>query len=508
MSNDIDAAVVLGLAGKVSQVFAERGTYLSFGLAPMGWERSHLEALAADPQSAVGQSELAKFSLLVNEIPNGPIWDPKGDRLWDIYGDVLVEAELAEATRTPEEEADYEHAYGLLYRNQPDGAVVDTSLVVTYKQYQDAYLAAAREYNNRKGEASLSADARVKNLWTADEPILRARMAKAEQDWAIAGHRAEVDNAVRVLQDFASRSPLMAWAGYRKLYDPNMPEAYFQTSVVDGSRYLPTTYFPTDVVEAAWPTITVTRDELAALSAAAPEGLRSRLSGGSDPAAVEKVSFEYSSVTVNRPWFAPEVFGSRAWRFYDPGRILSDGGTPPSGQCTAYVSGLVLARNIRLTRPASGPQAIGLGFLPAERSARPALVVRPQPASIVIDRANARARTVAAASDRAAALRTVRTPSLDSPSMSARLPTMVPRVTATAAAGREINVAAAGSGVTARPFSIAPIPGIRQLFLHPSIRPSDPEAESPAADSNYVYVLAFICRLVPKAPNPDPQLQW
>ena len=38
--------------------------------------------------------------------------------------------------------------------------------------------------------------------------------------------------------------------------------------------------------------------------------------------------------------------------------------------------------------------------------------------------------------------------------------------------------------------------------------PPSEEAEITATDANFVYVLAFVCRLLPKAPNPDPHLVW
>lgn len=514
MSTSIDATVVLGLAGKATQVFAEPGTYLSFPLAPLGIERSRLRALVADPLSPEGQPALVEFSLLANEVPDGPLWQPDGDqRLWDVYGDVLAGAELAEATRTPEEEADYQRAYGLLYQTKPDGAVADSPIVVAYEQYRDAYLAAAHEYNNRKGQAELGTDTAVRERWTRDELVLRERVAEAEQDWATAGRRAEVEDARRLLRELGSRSPLMVWAGYRKLFDPDLPEIFFQTGP-DNTMYVRTAYLPSDVVDVAWPAITVTRAELAALAAAAPQGLRSRLSGGSADAAVEWVSFEYSSVTVNRPWFAPEVFASRAWRFYEPNRVLSDGGTPPTGECTAYVSGLVLARNITVRRrQVTGRPTINLGFLPTARAISQTSIARPQPAARVIARAAARRAEVArAAAPHAARVVHVAplatTPTVHvAPPATLRPATAFPSTAATAAAGREVRVAQPVRPVPRFP-AITRIASVRRpIATHLLFQPPTAGATI-ATDPNDVYILAFICRLLPKSPDPDPALNW
>jgi hypothetical protein len=490
MPTAIDAAVVLGLAGKASEVFAEPGTYLSFPLAPIGFDRARLRALVDDPSSPEGQSGLVEFSLRVNELPDGAVWQPDGDRLWDVYGDVLAGAELAESKRAPEEEADYHRAYDLLYQTQPDGSIADAPACVAYEQHRDAYLAAAQEYNNRKGQAEFTADQAVRDLWTADEPILRDRVAEAEEDWAIAGHRVEVDNARRVLREFGSRSPLMAWAGYRKLFDPDLPELYFRTSI-EGTMFLETGYFPTDVVDVEWPSMTFTRSELVALGAAAPAGLRSRLAGGSDEKTIDNVSFEYSTITVNRPWFAPEVFGSRAWRFHEEGRVLSDGASPPAGQCTAYVSGLVLVRNITITRRSNRAPGEHLYFLPTTRAAAMMPVTRPQPRHIVVARAQERSRRVSAAHHAAAVGVDLLRPPLP-----------------LAVRPRRERRAGAAVAVPARLSAVGRTTAIRRPPLPALTLPWAAAPDDSATDPNHVYVLAFVCRVLPKAPNPDPQLTW
>jgi hypothetical protein len=361
----IDAKVVLGLAGKMSQVFVDEGTYQAFPLAPMGLKADSLRALVADPFGA-GANAHAQFSLLVNEIPSGPLWQPEDSRLWDVYGEVLTDAELLEESRTPKQKKPYDEAFDLLYKDKA-GLSAPSAIVVAYERYRDAYLAAAMEYNNRKGEASMaSADAAVKAAWEAEEPKLRSEVQDAAAAWSGPGKRAEVEEARRVLRDLGSDSPQVAWAGYRKLFDPDLPEIFFRTSV-EGLSYVPTGYVPTDVADVAWPRITVTADELGVLADVAPEELRSRL-GTSGDAGIDKVSFEYSFITIARPWFSPQLFASKGWRFRDPGRALSDGGSPPKGECTAYVTGLVLARNITVQHRADDGGAaptVDLGFLPS-----------------------------------------------------------------------------------------------------------------------------------------------
>src|SRR4051812_8469960 len=106
----LDASVVLGLAGKVAAVFVEPGTYLSFPLAPIGIGRARLSAPDAE------------LCALVNEIPDGPIWQPDGIHgLWDVYADVLAGSQLAQPARSDADELAFEAAYDLLYDTAAGG---------------------------------------------------------------------------------------------------------------------------------------------------------------------------------------------------------------------------------------------------------------------------------------------------------------------------------------------------------------------------------------------------
>jgi hypothetical protein len=530
MSDSIDSNVVLGLAGKMSQIFAEPGTYLSFPLAAIGWEKSTFHALAADPLSQVGQQALAEFSLLVNELPNGPLWQvDSSSRLWDVYGDVLADVDLAQSTRTPAEDADYQRAYALLYQIQPDGTVIDSPAVIAYQQYRDAFITATLEYNNRRGQAEISADAALKAQWAKDEPVLKQHVTSAEQEWTGKGHRSEVDAARQTLRDIGSKSPETVWTGYRKLFDPNLPEIFYRTTI-DGMMYVPSSYMPSNATDIAWPSVNVARSELATLANAAPPLLRSRLAGGSLDAAVEFVSFEYSAATTTRGWLAPEVFSSDSWRFYDPNRVLCDGGTPPKGECTAYVAGVVLARNIsvhRQTPAANANPAINLGFLPTSRSLAPIPITKALPKEAVLQRIEARNKTELKSSVMKTALvagvaapAIAPTPAAIRPALYAASVSETVNESAIVARGLSPVLNANTESLTMlrpeRPngdiiIRERPIGGIitkGPLIPPPKVPPPPPSISVTTTDPNHIYILAFICRTLPKSPNPNPALKW
>lgn len=484
----IDAKVVLGLAGKMGQVFVDEGAYQAFPLAPIGLMADSLRALVAD-QFGAGANAHAQFSLLVNGLPSGPLWRPEGSRLWDVYGEILSGAELLEGARTPQQQTAYDKAFGLLYdKGEPPQP---SAKVVAYERYRDAYLAAAMEYNNRKGEASTSSsDPAVKEAWEAEEEALRTEVQDASAAWGGPGNRAEVEDARRVLRDLGSESPQVAWAGYRKLFDPDLPEIFFRTSA-EGLSYLPTGYMPTDVADVAWPRITVSADELGVLADSAPEELRSRL-GSSGDAGIVSVSFEYSYVTVARPWFTPQVFASTGWRFRDHERVLSDGGSPPKGECTAYVTGLVLARNISVqhrTDAGGTPPTVDLGFLP-NLAVMKSREFRPLPTAEMAEIPVARSRMVV----------------LDDPAVwaAARARVHEPGAVGQPAAVATPVIAPSSLALSGKRLRVAAIfPSLRKPGLQ--VRPLEPAQESPSLTetttaSDEVYVLALQCRLLPKSP--------
>ncbi|WP_207782221.1 LysM peptidoglycan-binding domain-containing protein [Phytoactinopolyspora limicola] len=470
----IDATVVLGLAGKVNQVFADDHAYQSFPLAPIGLKADSLRAMVHDQLSAAGAHAHAQFSLLVNEIPAGPLWQPAGDRLWDVYGDLLTGGvvELLEPRPTPERTAAYEAAFARLYEVGADGVPVPSDIVVAYEQHRDAYRAASIEYNNRKGEALMAADEAARKAWEDDEPDLRAAIDAALAAWHGPGHRAEVEAARQVLAERGTDSPATVWEGFRRLFNPLMPEIFFR-STVENLSYVPTGYLPSDVIDTGWPRITVTAAELRQLAEQAPPELRSRL-GSSADAGITRVTFEYSYVTVSRPWFTPALFASRAWRFTDAARMLSDGQTPPTGECTAYVVGLVLARRITVERSGqqATDQAMSLGFLPTKALVQTVDIARPYTVTDLTSRVALRQSfaQVAAATDT--------TPLL--------------------------------AGARARQIAAKNYPSMRTRAPRPD-RPPRAGSESSATvesttDPNDVFVLALQCRLLPRSPDPDPEL--
>ena len=248
-----DADVVLGITAKATQVFAEGDDkFFSYPLAPIGFRQKDLQDMVSGA-TAEGIRTLSEFSYLVNAIPSGPLWAPQSSGfLWEAYGDVLVNAELAEATRSKAEEKAYEKAYRYLHEVHSDGLVTDSEAVLRYRQYRDAWLVVAEQYRNAAAEAEAATDPAVAKTWKeVTEPALREKQGEIERQWKTEGRRAEVEEAQRVEEQLSQRSPAESWSRYRKLFDPSTPEIFFATDV-NGGRYVPTSFRPSNALDGAW----------------------------------------------------------------------------------------------------------------------------------------------------------------------------------------------------------------------------------------------------------------
>jgi hypothetical protein len=487
-----DADVVLGVAAKATQVFAQDAdAFFSYPLAPIGFRQNELREMAAG-KTAEGLKALAEFSYLVNAIPSGPVWSPLPEGfLWDVYGDVIGHAELAEATRTKAEKKAYDKAYGYLHQVAADGTPTDSEAVLQFRKYRDAWLVLAEQYKNAAAEAEGSSDAAVVKQWKeAVEPVLREKQVEVEGQWKTDGHRAEVEEARRVVEGYGQNSPAEAWAGYRRLFDPSAPAVYYATDI-GGGKYVPSSFRPSSAIDGAWGKISLSREELQALATTAPAALRDRL-GQSVDSGVESLSFEYTSVAISRGWFSPDVFASHAWRFPAGTKPLSDGDSEsPKGRCPGYVTGLVLLRNLRIVHD------------PAKLFKVFETLTGSPGGGTVEGSAAAQAPSLGA---------------LFAGSPSEVEPLRMESLTTLAADGPPAAADASTATVEPlRPELLAMLASddFERVGVELPATAGQVEAPPPAEDAQVevappeeLYVLGFVCKRLPKSPDPAPGLRW
>ena len=470
VATGLDAVALLGIMAEVSTAVVgmqsdPSGAFLSFPLTPLPFRADDLEfTTLTDPERA---RAFAEFSDLVNRLPGtSTVWNPvRPGRFWDVYGEVL-RADLAEDVLTPQQQASYDESLGVLYDVAANGTRTASARLQSYIAYQKQWLEAAAAVAKARRDGADDIDV-----------LVEARDLVALQ-WNDLGFRQVIDDARHVVESIRAASPATVWSGYRRNFDPADP-TQFQSSPVDGLRYMPSPFTPTGAVrpEAPWPRLTLDRAQLSALASSdqVPDGLRQQLMDLSSSSAVSRVSFEYTVVEITRGWVELSMFASRVWRFPPGGAPLYDPDTPEDAwRCPAYVSGVVLARNIAVESDQADTSPMGpLDVLAVRRMG-------------VWDDANGVVdpdRLRLARRD----LETVAVP------FRPLLETIRPSATLEA--------------TEALPESFdGPTTVVFDRLLATD---TGPAADMPSqAPQDVVLVLAFLCRRLPKAPDPDPSLRF
>jgi hypothetical protein len=505
----MDSVAQLALLTKAKLVFETDGTFLSFpALTPLSYSPDELSfSASATSASATAYSDFCRFA---NALPTGVVFQPALDTLlWDLYQSIFTNAQLAQSGLTPQQTAALQAADAYLYTQASDGTRSPSPQLVAYNQYQQAYLQAQQDYKSQQLTALASTDPTVQSQWqNTTEPQLRAAVQTAETNWEQQGFKAQVEQALTVELNSAALSPTLLWQTWSGLLNSDLDVL---TDPASNATFAPTALAPSDILaQTSWPTFTLSSPEIAQLVSQAPAELSSALSTAAGASNIQSLSFEFCSVALVRPWFSPAVFNAHFWRFSDPSMQLSDGGNPPQGQWPAYVTGLVLARNIveqdvaaATTQPqpvrAFPPIALRASFIPPQPPPRliPVSPVRP----IIVDPVIAQQNRQLAINRLSASTFTARP--MARPTLQAASVVRPQQVVARPASSFLLhNTAAVGIGPGRFTAVGLPTPT-------PAPAPAAAAPPPPAPTTNPgISILAFICKPLPKCPDPDPSLTW
>lgn len=516
----MDSVTQLALMSKAKKVFEREGTFLSFPVTPLAYKKGDFELFLQDTAHDLLRSEanLEAFSTLVNLIPTDEAWLPIDARfLWNEIQYVLKEGILASSTRTPEEERSYQKALAYLKVPGEGGLLQDSPYVQAYNQCKDAYILAEQEFMEARSTGEAIKDDAEKNQWQeVDEPAFRAKLKELDDQWIFEGYKNEVNIARSQYANLGAKSPVTTWKEWNERCNPDLDS---RTNPHTGFTIFPTTFAPSNALEeGAWKPFSLNEGEIKTLINEAPADLRRRFSAEGIVSSVKGMTLEFSSATIKRFWFDSEVFRSRFWKLPNTTKVLSDGNTPPSGDCPAYVTAIVFARKVVVERstqhaPSNQPISADLGFNYAVRDQRaitrintnlmhavqPHVLkpppVHPQDMAIHPLPTPMRIRSQAMASSEPASMRR--------PAQPMRGPVMVEPGVGTPMVARPIY-SRAMLNLQESTFTRLPTTPVKKPVPSPSGLPS----ASPTVPDNNIYVLAFICKPLPKCPDPDPTLQW
>lgn len=341
----MDTFVQLALIEKIKRVFAiDSSIMLAFPLlSPISFTSVQLARLMA-PTTETDYAAAADFSRIVNFLPRDIVAIGSDRMLWDVYRDVLTRAEVA--LSSIESASQISSVNSILYDIGADGNRDESEVFKRYRQYRDAWFVARENYAFHKLTGEFSEDLTIRQNWLQiEEPILRAEVDLATREWDMLGQREAVEAALTTEQCKAVNAPELRWSEWRAEFNPDID----MITDAGGNQYAPTGISPRNFAEQKnWLSFKLSGSEIKALVEAVPEKMKVVLDNNSG-SNIEQVTFEYRTVSLIRPWFRPEALTSHIWRSNDPELILSNDTDSLSGACPAYVSACVFIRNIMVT---------------------------------------------------------------------------------------------------------------------------------------------------------------
>lgn len=547
----MESRISLALANKLRLLFEQNDKFLTYPQG-VGFDYRYLSFMKDLAQSGLSALEQlnnkADFARLLNlGVSDSPIYAPDPARfLWNTVRDVLIDADYAESGLSAAEERQLADAIAYLTDEVTDGEGTTTTVysaaVRKYYEYKTVWEAAEMTYLDEKitVESTTGPEGeRLKQAWASyREKQLRDAKDKALQDWKTLGFKLAVENNQAIQRALEPRK-FLNLDGQVYLSDIELSRISDTNSVA--IDFCTTFFSPHDVFDPTtpWTKISLTKEEVDTLVASAPADLKAMFPAGAADEGLVSIALEYNNVVVIRPWFHPEFFESRCWQLADH-RVVSDGATPRQGSIPAYVTSMVVIRNLSITRKASAQgQPVALPII--DPRALRELAFRKAP---TLDTSKLRLQSGAALRDRAVMSR-AQTPSVASGAGATARAAAVTKSAAVmkGAAAMKGVAAMKGAAMTKGPAEISRStalgdraamldvlsrmqPSQRTQFIRakysgttiesPPVYVPPRQAETPPPSGTVtepytfpgVAVLAFVCKRVPKAPNPDVGLNW
>ena len=364
----MESSIEVALAVKLRKLFPpSEGKFLSFPLG-MGFKYDELDFMkdtASLSAEQLRQSNLfkAQFARTLNVVPQDQVVfaADAGRFLWDDYRSALTRANLAESILTDNEKSQLQEAEAFL-TDQIDGIKVNSKAVNAYYEYKELHDEAERIYLDEEITVDNSDDASLKEKWDGyREKELRDIKERAYSEWVNLGYKKDIERYQQLAYRLGQRDPYL----YTQSYLEDMNASVETLDFNDSDGTYSTFYSPLNCFEKSqsWSKVTMRRPEITSLIRSAPPELKKFVSRG--PLGIESISLEYKKVVILRPWFKPDFLSARYWKLPDSSVVISDGKTPRQGKIPAFITGMIVTRNVEVKRRKGddSPPPIDLGFL-------------------------------------------------------------------------------------------------------------------------------------------------
>ncbi|MFC9600847.1 hypothetical protein ACFTQL_23790 [Peribacillus butanolivorans] len=355
MGSPTRAALLTKIA---NTIFKPEGEMVSFLTRAERWDMHEIAFNL--PSSVTGISERdsvnlrGTFARRVNSIPaSGDVSASSGKYLWDAYREVLEGAVIAEVPTSDADETRIQAARTLLGPpNKP------TSQYQAYLDYRGKCSTLEQSLHQAQQMLANSSDPTVSAQAKADCDKFQEQLDFCTQDWIVSGFKKEVDAAINTLTELSNSGPLHQWKSWDDDFRLNG-----QQNDSNGA-FWPTNYQPDRLFDKGlgWGDFILTDTEVTSLSESASSEVLSAQTLGdlfSWGSPIELISMNIVRVNIERPWFHPELFYSRFWKWKNPDLPpLSNGEHPwPKGTLPGFITGLVLIREIKISLKQGIPNA-------------------------------------------------------------------------------------------------------------------------------------------------------
>ena len=357
----MESRISLALATKLRKIFETEDKYLTFPLGT-SFTYQYLNFMKDPSISGLTLQEhlnnKGDFARLLNIVPSDATsFSPDASKLlWDELINILTISTFAKSDLTVAENNLLNKAVDFLtdITKLDDGTEIPVNSVIVnqYYEYKTVFDQAEATYLNEKMTVELSTGTegeKLKQQWNAyREKQLLDIKNKAEDDWKNLGLREQVKYYQQVRSNLEPRKFLGL---YKSAYLNEIEIS--ETPDLNGMGIgVYTTFFsPFDAFEPnlPWMEITLSKEEINQLVQVAPNDLKSIFNAGEGSNDIESIKLEYKEVVIIRPWYKPEFFASRYWKF-DDDIIVSDGHVPRQGKIPGYITSMLVVRNVTMTR--------------------------------------------------------------------------------------------------------------------------------------------------------------
>jgi hypothetical protein len=296
--------------------------------------------------------EQSEFAFIANSILKRPnIWAIDNDNLlYNSYKNILENALTIDPDVFSQEEiTKIDDAKKVLFK--PNG---DNSL--KYQQYKSYAIKATDIEKNIIELTALKntidpSDTLSLEKWNIDYTTINNQKKELLIEWQVKGFKSAVESAKSSYETviLSKINFIEKWNDAKniKLSGSLLTDEY-------GVEFLSTTCVPNSICDyqsRIWKKLTLTKQEITQLSKTFTQEVPAEVLNefGNIEPELESISFEYSIIDIQRPWFDESIINNRLWKYPDANQFISKGDDSMSGEIPAYPVKIILSKNIDLT---------------------------------------------------------------------------------------------------------------------------------------------------------------